>query len=135
MDDIPASLRQDLERRYDGPVPAQHLDTDGARRRRQRGTLSVLESQVAQFLDAAERCQGDIEDLLSDLTDRRLARRQREVGERQVQTMKARCEAHIGAAAEAFQQAAPLRRELGLMAHPLAVLVRLLTADKPDRPL
>jgi hypothetical protein len=131
MDDIPARHRQDLERRYDGPIPAQHLDTDRTRRQRQRGTLSVLESQVAQFLDAAERCQGDIEDLLTDLTERKLARWQRDVGEREVQAMKSRREAHIGSAAEAFLQAAPLRRELGLMVHPLAALVRLLADREP----
>jgi hypothetical protein len=132
MDDIPADPHRDLERRYDGPIPAQHLDTARARRHRRRGTLSVLESQLAQFLDAAERCQGDIEDLLADLEDRRLACPQREVSELQVQAMRARCEAHIGAAADAFRQAAPLRRELGLRPHPLAALLRLLAEGESD---
>ena len=135
MDDIPTDLRQALELRYDGPIPAQYTDTARARRRRQRGTLSVLESQIAQFLDAAERLQGDMEDVMADLAERRLAAWQREVGKRQLTAARERCEAHIRAAAEAFRQAQPLRHDLGLTPHPIAALIRILADSKPDNPI
>ena len=49
MDDIPARDRQDLELRYDGPIPAQHLDTDQARRRRQQTDENPNESSGARI--------------------------------------------------------------------------------------
>ena len=127
MSDIPAHLRQALELRYDGPIPAHHLDDDRARQRRQRGTLSVLESQAAQFLDAAERCQSDLEDVTADLTERALARWQREIAERRLRATRERCESHVRAAADALSQAIPLRRELGLAPHPVVALIALLS--------
>jgi hypothetical protein len=135
MNTISKDMRQALELRYDGPIPAQHTDTEQARRRRRRGALSVLESQAAQFLDAAERLQGDMEDVIADLSERRLARWQRDVSERQLNALHERCETHIRAAAEALQQAMPLRYELGLMPHPITAVADLLANAKRNQPV
>jgi len=126
VSDIPAHLRQVLELRYDGPIPAQHLDTDGMKRRRQRGVLSVLESQAAQFLDAAERCQSYMEDIAADLAERPGTRGQHEIYARRLRTANERCDAHIRAAADALNQAIPLRLSLGLAPHPVLSLATLL---------
>src|SRR5262245_58326630 len=129
MLDVPADTRAALELRYDGPIPAQHLANAQTARRRKRGTLSVLESQVSQFLDAAERCQGEMEDVMADLTEPSGPPMQRQIADQKLHAGRERCEAHIRAAAEALRQAIPLRRELGLGAHPIAVLATLLTEE------
>ena len=126
MSDIPAQLQQMLELRYDGPIPAQHMETAQAKRRRRRGILSVLETQAAQFLDAAERCQGDMEDIAADLADGSLAPWQRKINERRLQSNRERCNAHVLAAAETLRQAMALRHELGLIPHPIVALTGLI---------
>jgi hypothetical protein len=114
--------------RYDGPIPSQYLETDLRQRRRRRGTLAVFESQAAQFLDAAERCQNDMEDLTAELAERRLTPWQREVAERRLLNLANRADAHIRAALEAFGHAIPLRRQLGLRQHPTVAAAGLLAA-------
>ncbi|TAK98954.1 MAG: hypothetical protein EPO08_17780 [Rhodospirillaceae bacterium] len=126
MQDIPVHVRQALELRYDGPIPAQHLDTDRAERRRQRGIVSVLETQAAQFLDAAERCQSSMEDIAADLAERSLSQWQQEVSKRRLRITHERYDAHIRAAADALGQSIPLRRSLGLAPHPIVSLAALL---------
>jgi uncharacterized protein (UPF0335 family) len=121
MPDILPPLRQALELRYDGPIPPQHLDHAQARRRRLRGSMALLESQATQFLDAAERCQGEIEDLATDLADL-----SKDAAAQKLQAKAARCNAHIRAAAEALGQAISLRQALGLAPHPLVALLDLL---------
>ena len=122
-----------LEQRYDGPIPAQHHETERTEHRRRRGALAVLEAQAAQFLDAAERCLNEAEDVTADLTERRLARWQREVGESRLQSVQERCDSHLRAAAYAMRKAIPLRRELGLGPHPIIVLATLLRESSTEK--
>jgi hypothetical protein len=133
VSEIPPSQREVLELRYDGPIPPQHLDHAGARRRRQRGNLSLLEAQASQFLDAAERCQADMEDLAADMAEGVAGRLTgNDTPAQKLQATRQRCNAHIRAAAEALGRAMPLRRALGLSPHPVVALLDLLRTRESE---
>ncbi len=129
MPDLPLRITRDLELRYDGPIPAQHVLNEQVRCRRTRGTISVLETQAGQFIDAAIRCDGDIDDLVADLDERDLARWQRDAAQRRLAATRARRTAHVACAAQALSQARALRETLALPPHPLiAVMAAIATA-------
>ena len=133
MSDLPLGVLRDLELRYDGPIPAQHVLTEQVRRRRVRGTIAVLEDQASHFIDAAVRCDGEIDDLAADLDERNLARWQRDATERRLSATRTRRAAHIACAAQALSQAKDLRERLALTPHPLIAVLTELTLAAQSR--
>lgn len=101
-----------LELRFNGPIPKQHLMTSDAYKRRQHGSLSVLEGQVQTFLDCAERAQLDAEDY-ADQPEKYAG-------------AIARMDHQIRCAAEAMYHAIPLREALGLPSHPIVAMMSVI---------
>jgi len=128
MADLPLERLRELELRYDGPVPAQYHETELTLRRRRRGMITLLESQAADFLDAAIRCQAEIEELMTEADERTSAARRQSVAGRRLALLRERLASHMRSATEALVAAAALRRELALEPHPLVGISALLTA-------
>ena len=96
---------RDLELRYDGPIPRQHREDAETSQRRLRGQAALLEAQALAFLDAAVRCETEIEDLTDDLAHRDSAQWQRHNWSHKVGAARTRLETHIACAAEAINRA------------------------------
>jgi hypothetical protein len=52
--------RNELERRFDGPIPSYLLETDADRSRKQRGAISLVQSMVADFRVQEKRLCNEI---------------------------------------------------------------------------
>ena len=129
-----ARLR-DLELRYDGPIPPHLCEDADKSRRRQRGQAALLETQALAFLDAAVRCDAEIEELVDDLASREGAQWQRDGWTRKLSAARSRLDAHIACAAEAINRAAETRRTLALPLHPLMRLSQQAAAGPTESAL
>jgi hypothetical protein len=127
MSDLPLSTLRDLELRYDGPIPPQHVADERRARRRNRGTLAVLEAQATRDLDDAERCAAEMEDIAGELETRALAAWQREAMARRHAAAAKRFSDHLAGAASAIARVKVLRADLGLPPHPVTAVMERLT--------
>lgn len=114
--------RQDLELRYDGPIPKQHIETDATQRRRILGTVTVFERQMNDFLDAAERALGDLEDMQGQLL-RITSAYERSTIQIKLAARTTEYENYISYATDAFQNAIRVRAENNLPANPIFAMV------------
>ena len=126
-----ARLR-DLELRYDGPIPPHLREATDASRRRLCGQAALLETQALAFLDAAVRCDAEIEELADDLAGRDGAQWQRDGWARKLSAARSRLDAHLACAAEAINRATAIRRTLAQPLHPLVRLTQLVGGGAAD---
>jgi hypothetical protein len=114
---VDLARRRELELRYNGPIPEQHEATEARQRRRDLGTIGVLERQALTSIDAAERIDEELISLSGqEVTD--LVRVQ-------ITAVRAERDRHITNAADALRRARDLRRKLGLPPHPMLMVARL----------
>jgi hypothetical protein len=123
--------RQELESRFDGPIPRQFDETELTIRRRQRGRAIVLERQGEAAIDAANRAQLEVAEIDDDLLDRDHPQWRRDSLERRRQAAAHRVTVQIADAVEALREAAAIRAALGLPEHPLIAVSRRLQPPAP----
>lgn len=93
-------------------------------RRRQQGSVSLLERQASEYLDAADRLSGEIDALVAEQRLASTDERSRKINKAQANYTRL-----VHDAAEALQMAAPIREALGMTPHHLMAVADLLTAQ------
>lgn len=104
--------QNDLEARFDGPIPAHLTETPASQALAERHALAALERMLSEYIDEAERLEGRIDELTRDPASDPFAAHNLEVA-------KARTISTTRNIAWAMEAVAAKRKRLGMAPHPI----------------